>query len=248
PVAAVIVVLSTSLVLLLFASEDLEFLLASMGLPTIPLVPVSSSQAVVGAVIGIGFIQNSHNIKWSVTGRIAIAWVQTPVISALVSFVMLFFVQNLFSQTVFQKVEYQLSKPLLERHVKTMDVKSLETLIGKPFDNSGSLKSEVDKLLPKADYKAELKMIQEARMERIYIDAARFPELDKSGILTKPQIDSVKSLAGKTFDYRWQLENALAETSETWRLKEKTVLNKPYNKDVIQRLTIVMDLYTERMK
>jgi PiT family inorganic phosphate transporter len=53
PVAAWVAVVAHSLVLFLFASEGLERLLAENGLPTIPLVPVSSSQAVVGAVLGI---------------------------------------------------------------------------------------------------------------------------------------------------------------------------------------------------
>ena len=53
PLAAWVAVMSHSIVLFLFASERLEQLLANMSLPTIPLVPVSSSQAVVGAVIGI---------------------------------------------------------------------------------------------------------------------------------------------------------------------------------------------------
>ena len=47
-------VLAQALVLFLFSSEGLESWLSSQGLPTIPLVPVSSSQAVIGAVIGIG--------------------------------------------------------------------------------------------------------------------------------------------------------------------------------------------------
>ena len=43
PVGGLVVVVSQGVVLLLFASERLEYLLASAGLPTIPLVPVSSS-------------------------------------------------------------------------------------------------------------------------------------------------------------------------------------------------------------
>lgn len=248
PVGAVVVVLATSLVLFLFASEDLEYFLASIGLPTIPLVPVSSSQAVVGGVIGIGMIKNAGNIRWGVTGRIVWAWVQTPIISALASFVMLFLVQNVFAITVFQTVEYQISKPLLEKHAKTIDTKLLIPLIGKDYATSGALKNEVDKILPNADYKSEIQFIHDARLERITVNPARFPELSKSGLLTQAQIDSVKALSGKTFDYRWQLVDALAATSESWRMKEKTVLNKPYNKEVHERLMIVMDLYTAKMK
>lgn len=54
PISALVVVSAHSLVLFLFASQGLEALLQRHGLPTIPLVPVSSSQAIAGAVIGIG--------------------------------------------------------------------------------------------------------------------------------------------------------------------------------------------------
>ena len=57
PVGAWVVVISHSIVLFLFSSLTLEHFLASNGLPTIPLIPVSSSQAVVGAVIGIGLLK-----------------------------------------------------------------------------------------------------------------------------------------------------------------------------------------------
>jgi PiT family inorganic phosphate transporter len=51
--SALVAVISHSIVLFLFASQGLEALLSGYGLPTIPLVPVSSSQAVVGAIFGI---------------------------------------------------------------------------------------------------------------------------------------------------------------------------------------------------
>ncbi|MBF0098710.1 MAG: inorganic phosphate transporter, partial [Magnetococcales bacterium] len=198
PVGAFVVVIATSLVLFLFASEDLEFILATLGLPTIPLVPVSSSQAVVGGVIGIGLIKNSRNIRWGVIGRIVWAWIQTPIVSAVFSFMMLFFMQNLFGQTVFEAVEFQVTRPILERHAQKLDVASLESLMGKVYPTSGKLKADVDRLLPNGDYKKILTFVQEARMERITINPDRFPELGKSGLLTQPQIDSVQSLANKT--------------------------------------------------
>lgn len=78
PIAALIVVMSSSTVLFLFASKELYDLLQSAGLPTIPLVPVSSSQAVVGAVIGIGLAKGGRNMHLGVVGRISIGWVLTP--------------------------------------------------------------------------------------------------------------------------------------------------------------------------
>jgi len=102
PISALIVVMSASMVLFLFASKGLYDLLQSAGLPTIPLVPVSSSQAVVGAVIGIGLAKGGRNLHLGVVGRISMGWVLTPVISALLTFISLYFMQNVFMNTVYQ--------------------------------------------------------------------------------------------------------------------------------------------------
>lgn len=66
PEAALVVVLSHSMVLFLFASERLEQLLISHGLPTFPLVPVSSTQAVVGAILGVGLFKGAGEINYNV--------------------------------------------------------------------------------------------------------------------------------------------------------------------------------------
>ncbi|MFO7815905.1 MAG: anion permease [Halanaerobiales bacterium] len=100
-VAALIVVLSHSIVLFLFASEGLKYWLISYGLPSFPLVPVSSSQAVVGAVIGIGLIKGAHNINYKVLFKIGLGWIITPVTSAIISYIALFFIQNVFLLNVY---------------------------------------------------------------------------------------------------------------------------------------------------
>ena len=100
PVAAFIVVISHSIVLFLFASQGISNFLQSINLPSIPLVPVSSSQAVVGAVIGIGLLKGGKEVRWSVAGKISLGWVTLPVIAALMSFMILFILQNIFNLTV----------------------------------------------------------------------------------------------------------------------------------------------------
>jgi len=101
PSTALIVVLSSSFVLFLFASVSLQDLLISLNLPPIPLVPVSSSQAVVGAIIGIGVARGDRNINFSKLKRISFGWLLTPTISLLLSYISLFFMQNVFMQSVF---------------------------------------------------------------------------------------------------------------------------------------------------
>ena len=101
PVAAFIVVIAHSIVLFLFASQGISHFLNSIHLPAIPLVPVSSSQAVVGAVIGIGILKGGKEVQWNIAGKITIGWFLLPVIAALISLVVLFVLQNIFNQTVY---------------------------------------------------------------------------------------------------------------------------------------------------
>jgi len=96
PEAAIVVVLSQALVLFLFSSTSLSNLLTASGLPAIPLVPVSSTQVVVGSVLGIGLIKGAREIKPKVLGGIALGWVATPIVAGLFTWFLLFFVQNVF--------------------------------------------------------------------------------------------------------------------------------------------------------
>lgn len=100
PILALIVVLAHTIVLFLFASTGLKSLLISLGLPSIPLVPVSSSQAIVGAIFGIGIVKGAKGVNFKLLGKIASGWVMTPIFAALLTFVSLFFVQNVFEQEV----------------------------------------------------------------------------------------------------------------------------------------------------
>ena len=78
--------------------------LMHIGLPPLPLVPVSSSQAVVGGVCGVALVRGMkglRQIQWSVLRNIGIGWVLTPTITALVCYIALFIVQNVFELPVF---------------------------------------------------------------------------------------------------------------------------------------------------
>ncbi len=101
PIDALGVVLSSSLVLFVFASSALKNFLESISLPSFPLVPVSSSQAIVGAVIGIVIAKGGKNMHYGIMGKISAGWVSTPIISGFVSYFFLFFMQNVFMQRVF---------------------------------------------------------------------------------------------------------------------------------------------------
>ena len=97
---AIIVVLAHSLVLFVFSSQSLSDLFVRIGLPEIPLVPVSSSQAIVGAIIGIGLLKGGRNIQVKVIGKIAMGWLITPIIAGFIAFFALFFMSNVFNLKV----------------------------------------------------------------------------------------------------------------------------------------------------
>ncbi|HQG55831.1 MAG TPA: inorganic phosphate transporter [Bacteroidales bacterium] len=102
--AALVTVLAQSLVLFVFSSTSLSNLLVKIGLPPIPMVPVSSSQVIVGCVIGIGLYKGARNINFKILGEIAAGWVATPVIAGLTSFFSLFIVRNIFNIDVGRKI------------------------------------------------------------------------------------------------------------------------------------------------
>ena len=104
PLGGWVVVVSQALVLFIFSSSSLQQFISGLGLPPIPLVPVSSSQAVVGAVCGIALargIKGLRQIRWWELGKIAVGWISTPISAALICYIMLFIVQNVFEQQVF---------------------------------------------------------------------------------------------------------------------------------------------------
>lgn len=106
PVAAWVVVVAHSLVLFVFSSEQLQQFVGQAGV-RIPLIPVSSSQAVIGAVLGIGLVQSRgkalRQFRWNVLLRVASGWVSTPIVAAVICFVGLFVVQNVFQEPVYLK-------------------------------------------------------------------------------------------------------------------------------------------------
>lgn len=102
PVSAFVVIVSTALVLYLFSSQELSTWLISRGLPSLPLVPVSQSQACVGAVIGISIAKGTYrSINYKLLGKICLGWVSTPIMAAILCYMFLFFMQNVFMQQVF---------------------------------------------------------------------------------------------------------------------------------------------------
>lgn len=104
PEAAMVVVLAQSLVLFIFSSSALSSLLNRTGLPSIPLVPLSSSQVIIGCVVGIGLYKGVSNINFRLLGQIALGWIATPLFACILTFLSLFFFRNMFNIDVGHKI------------------------------------------------------------------------------------------------------------------------------------------------
>jgi PiT family inorganic phosphate transporter len=100
---AIVIVLSQALVLFIFSSTALSNLLVNIGLSPIPLVPISSTQVVVGAIIGIGAVKGVQEIRLKQLGGIVAGWLLTPVLAGIATFITLFFISNVFKIAVSNK-------------------------------------------------------------------------------------------------------------------------------------------------
>ncbi len=243
PVAALIVVLSESLVLFLFSSEGLEAWLISHGLPSIPLVPVSSSQAVVGAVIGIGIAKGGRGIRFNVLGEIAAGWVSTPIAAGILTFVSLFIFQNVFNQQVNKEIKYSISEPVMEYlQSKQIDTQALQPYKNKVFTNSIRLKDELEKTGVISEDQAQL-ILDASQISYLYIEPKKIAtELDKNWF-SQEQLEAVRALSGKTFGHHWELQQALQKSSEVWRFKPDNKKNKLYNKDIKTKLNFLFSTF-----
>jgi len=235
PLAAWVAVMSHSIVLFLFASERLEQLLANMSLPTIPLVPVSSSQAVVGAVIGIGMLQGGREIQWPRIYGIVRGWVITPVISCLFCFVGLYFLQNVFQQEVQRESNYLLSTRVLEKFQKEgIETTGLNQLSDSTFSSSAELVRAVSSIVPLSSQQG-LKVVEFSLQNSLLITQEKIASMDKKG-LSSIQLDALNQLQGQNFNFPWQLGDSLAEISSEWEVRGGGLKNKLHDRKIKQKL------------
>ena len=235
PVTGLIVVAAQAAVLFLFASEPLRDWLVTHNLPPIPLVPVSSSQAVIGAVVGIALAKGGRNIRYGVLARITGAWAATPLIAGAVSFFGLFFLQNVFTLTVSRPIPYEITRPAFERVVSQgVPADKLEALAGARFRNAREFKAALRDTpgLAPADVRLTLAA---AELRRYEIDPAKIVRLDLE-LLTPRQIEAIRSLAWTSYDHTWQLRDALVRESSQWAFLPETRRNYIHNRDLETRL------------
>ncbi|MBD3222165.1 inorganic phosphate transporter [bacterium] len=235
PEAAFVVVLAHAIVLFVFASESLEGWLASHGLPTLPLVPVSSSQAVIGAIVGLGLLHGRRHLRPRALGSVALGWLATPVTAGVVAFVLLFFVDNVFDQSVVEPVRYTVDTAVIERaRAEGLPADDLGDLEGYRTTNALRLQQRLEHEVGLDRHQAR-DVIELAEVVLIHVDLGRANlELDRDW-LALDQLRGLRSLADRRFRHAWQFHDALAEASPLWRLREDTPLNRSWNREVRQK-------------
>ncbi len=243
PIAAFVIVLTEAIVLFLFSSVGLESWLINHGLPTIPLVPVSSSQAVVGAVIGIGLVKGGKSINFSILGEIASGWISTPIIAGIVSFVALFFLQNVFDQKVYEPTVYQINDAvMIYIDEQKIPVKNLSELIGTKYENAVQFESVLEKKT-NLNRNQIVQIIHASERRQYFIDKNILnSEIDRLW-LGEQRMHALEKLVGKKYMYNFQLGDDLASLSDAWKLKTKITANKLYNGKILEMLGYVANKF-----
>lgn len=216
PQMALVVVLAQSLVLFMFSSQSLEAWLKGHGLPALPLVPVSSSQAVIGAVLGLGLLRGGRGIRFRVLGEIALGWVTTPVLAAGVAFVTLFFLQNTFGVTVARDLSYVLDAPV-RSHLVAQGLTD-EELSGLS-DGSWSTERALNAALrdrTDLDAAARRRVVAAAARDRWVLAPRELARELGSGLYGPEQAEALRSLAGREYRHDWELLEALAAAAPAW--------------------------------
>ncbi len=237
PITALVVVSASSTVLFLFSSQNLERLLATNGLPTIPLVPISSPQAVVGAIIGIGLYQGGGGMNFKLLGKIASGWVTAPVLSCAISFISLFIIQNVFNQQVYRPVKFNMSASVERRLVSEgITFNSMDQFINKEFRNAVDFKNELKSKASELETSDLNRVVELSELRNIVVNTDIIEYEISQGWFTPEQAESLKKMNGRSFKYSWELRDELEAASADWKLKKDTPEGRHSNRKLISKL------------
>ncbi len=246
PLSGLLVVISQALVLFFFASERLEAWLASNGLPTFPLVPVSSTQAVIGAVIGVGLARGAKGINFKILGRIAAGWVLAPLAACMISFVALFFMQNVFEQKVVNQLPYELTLAAVEAlEAREFPAARFESLKSKRIVGAANLRNALRSLYPWREEEL-FTIFSFAEIDSMRIDTVSILKADLGDQRLSPgQFRALAALHGREFAHRWQLDEALVSESEEWQPQQGKG-HEARNKDLRLQYSLIHEICRRR--
>lgn len=216
PITGLVVVLAEFMVLTLFTSQGLESLLLRYNLPSVPLVPLSTTQAFIGAIIGVGLAKDPLSINFKVFGKIATGWVVAPVSASLITFLSLFFIQNVFEQKVIHLIPYEISPSVvqeLESH--QIPTHKIKELVGQRFFNK---KVFANVLKDSNHYSNEqiVMIFQLSIIDSFRIDSSLIQQDSVRTLFSPEQQDQFKSMHGLSFQRRLDFENTVFKDRVGW--------------------------------
>jgi len=237
PITALVVVFSSSTVLFLFSSQNLERFLATNGLPAIPLVPISSAQAVVGAIIGIGLYQGGGTINLKLLGKIASGWVTAPILACVISFVSLFIIQNVFNQQVYRPVKFNMSESVEKRLVtEGITFAAMDQFVNKEFKNAVEFKKALKEKASDLVVSDLNRVVELSELRDITVETGLIKFEISEGWFTSDQAESLSKLDGRSFKYSWELRDELELSGADWRLKKDTPEGRHINRNINSKL------------
>jgi inorganic phosphate transporter, PiT family len=95
PETGIVLILSQALVFYIFSSKGLSNLFSSLGLFSIPAVPLSIYHVAVGSILGIGIVKGGHEFQYKTIGSIIGGIFSTIIIASIISFFLLFISKNI---------------------------------------------------------------------------------------------------------------------------------------------------------
>jgi PiT family inorganic phosphate transporter len=206
---------------------------------------VSSSQAVVGAVLGIGLLKGGRAIRWRVLGGISLGWLATPIIAGVVCFIGLFILQNVFNQEVYRPISYEMSEPVLERLEREgLAVDALEGLKGTTFATAQRLNERL-KAETGWDRATRDIVLRFAERHVLVVDPDLLDGLDTDWF-SPDQIGALRRIASRRYGHKWMLEEALAAETAAWRFLPADLVNKVTNKELQSQLDALYQVFDIR--
>ena len=197
----------------------------SLGLPKYPLVPVSSSQAVIGAILGIAIAKGGRNIQFNVLGKISSGWITTPVVACIISFVSLFFVQNVFNQNVYYTTPYSLSLKVIDQLEKEgFPIEKVKSFEGTRFSTGLRLQQNLKKIKSLTN-KDKSVIYSYAAIDSFYVNPAFLKDIESENILTYEQFRSLEILSKQSFSHEWEFQNELISLSPDWKYRTEKQKN-----------------------
>jgi PiT family inorganic phosphate transporter len=239
PITGFVVVLAEFIVLWLFTSQSLETFLLKNNLPSFPLVPLSTTQAFIGAVIGVGLAKDPLSINFKVLGKIGIGWIVAPVTAGLITFISLFFIQNVFEQKIIHPVPYQITTSVINKlNEEGIETEKLNDLLNKRFTNN---KAFLNELKARYDYNSKhiYSIYKYALIDSFKIDSLLINNLPENFQLSITQKTNLKELHGKSFSHKIDFEEAVYSSLPDWKHNGE----KLNDKVIEEKKNIIEDLF-----